>query len=682
MDIKLSRKLRKKNIVLFGANDFCKYIIDNFEEYNFLGIWDTSITTMHLYGLRILQEDEVVFLRTEILVLTQRLSYWKESFREIITFCQQNDIRLLDVFGYDYTDKLERWKNQRFSFTTSNLKNKVVNYDVLSFDIFDTLIMRKVFKPEDVFLIVEKKAADKGIYFKKFAEMRVKAQLESGLNNPDIYKIYDQIQLMTGISERDKDTVLALEIETEKEVLVPRRSMVEVFEYAIKMGKIVCLISDMYIPRNILKDILDQCGIKGYKDIFVSCDYKRLKLEGLFDEYRKKITGEYYLHFGDNLIYDGYCANFSGIEAIVIPSAIDILNQFNGFQKKALKYSLEERVLAGLAVSKIFNDPFCVNAEREIKLSSLYDFSYAVIGPLMISFMTWFINESEREEYDAILFSARDGFLIKKLYELMRGKSDRKTLYFLTSRKAAVATISDQEAIIQLFINSSLNLRPHKILRERFCLPFEKILSYDEDRYKGDIGKYIWDHKEAICENAILMRKNYFKYMGNMGLKIGKRYLFFDFVSSGTCQKALTKIVPFELEGIYFAFDLEHNDEKLPVKSFMSFDDTYFMRNYKFVEAILSSYKPSLWGFDVNGKPLYCPENRSQDELIKLKEIHSGIIDCVKDYYNINIGVGKADIPKEFWEGFFNLKDYIKWEKEVPLTLVDDWIGEKIQVNV
>ena len=44
-------------------------------------------------------------------------------------------------------------------------------------------------------------------------------------------------------------------------------------EYAIAQGKEVAIISDMYLPSEIITDILNSLGIKGYTKLYVSCDY-------------------------------------------------------------------------------------------------------------------------------------------------------------------------------------------------------------------------------------------------------------------------------------------------------------------------------------------------------------------------------------------------------------------------
>ena len=73
-------------------------------------------------------------------------------------------------------------------------------YDYISFDIFDTLIVRNVLKPEEVFLIVESKY--NSLNKKKISDFktnRLLAQRKASLNNSemeeaDINLIYKELE--------------------------------------------------------------------------------------------------------------------------------------------------------------------------------------------------------------------------------------------------------------------------------------------------------------------------------------------------------------------------------------------------------------------------------------------------------------------------------------------------------
>ena len=64
--------------------------------------------------------------------------------------------------------------------------------DVVSFDIFDTLIFRNIYEPTDIFKILENYAVDKyNIY--DFYNIRVESEKESRINENNFESNYDEI---------------------------------------------------------------------------------------------------------------------------------------------------------------------------------------------------------------------------------------------------------------------------------------------------------------------------------------------------------------------------------------------------------------------------------------------------------------------------------------------------------
>lgn len=56
---------------------------------------------------------------------------------------------------------------------SKELRDGIESHDIISFDIFDTLIMRKTLVPEDVFLILEDRAVRAGCAVENLARIRV-----------------------------------------------------------------------------------------------------------------------------------------------------------------------------------------------------------------------------------------------------------------------------------------------------------------------------------------------------------------------------------------------------------------------------------------------------------------------------------------------------------------------------
>ena len=187
------------------------------------------------------------------------------------------------------------------------------NYDIISFDIFDTLLLRKVEKPTDVFLKMEQKLG-----IKDFASMRVEAEYEARYKKykqdatyeVDFSEIYKELQ---HFSEDEILKIKNLEWELELELLIPNPVMLNIAKKINQTSTPIIVISDMYFNSSELKIILNRCGYSFIQDIYVSSEYKKSKSNGMLfhevlrnSEYRNKNLA----HIGDNFRSDiMMCAN-------------------------------------------------------------------------------------------------------------------------------------------------------------------------------------------------------------------------------------------------------------------------------------------------------------------------------------------------------------------------------------
>ena len=135
------------------------------------------------------------------------------------------------------SERFREAKRQAHKNTREALWAGIDAHEVISFDIFDTLLGRKVLIPEDVFDIVSERALKEGMRLRNFREMRIKAQENLGLTDPDIYDIYTSFQQLTGVADVVRDRLIQLEFETELEVLTARRDMVDAYHYALQRKK-------------------------------------------------------------------------------------------------------------------------------------------------------------------------------------------------------------------------------------------------------------------------------------------------------------------------------------------------------------------------------------------------------------------------------------------------------------
>jgi hypothetical protein len=126
--------------------------------------------------------------------------------------------------------------------------------EVRSFDLFDTLVARRCYDPIDVFRLVEAKSGVKDF-------VRIRREEESKLWHAGDYTL-DDIYTALRIAGFWPDDVLRrlkiLELSEEWDQLFPIQEMVE------RVGPDDLIVSDMYLPPNYLRQIVDvKCGLTG-----------------------------------------------------------------------------------------------------------------------------------------------------------------------------------------------------------------------------------------------------------------------------------------------------------------------------------------------------------------------------------------------------------------------------------
>jgi predicted HAD superfamily hydrolase len=243
-------------------------------------------------------------------------------------------------------------KSNSTEYSAECLKKLIDTYDVISFDIFDTLIMRKVYYNKDVFQIVGERFP---LVSQDFFDARVQSEfLLSRDRYPYMEEIYKLLSKKLEIDEDLSREIMEYEIKVEKEVIIPRTEMIDIFEYCKKSGKELYIVSDMYMRKNILEDIINKLGIFGYKKLFVSCEYNTSKSQMLFKKFKEEVVSESCLHIGDSLVCDIIPAKKEGIDGFRVKTSAEIWEGLGG----SVPASLKERTKLAEMIALEYNSPF------------------------------------------------------------------------------------------------------------------------------------------------------------------------------------------------------------------------------------------------------------------------------------------------------------------------------------
>ncbi|WP_288700655.1 HAD family hydrolase [Blautia obeum] len=311
-------------------------------------------------------------------------------------------------------------------------RNQIKNFSVVSFDLYDTLVNRNVANPEDVFDLVEEIYNKKVVFENRisdFKERRVYAynvayeKLKASCYIDDIYN-----ELLE-YDDTTKSILKMIEMEIESKICVPNNEVIELFEYAKSIGKRIIIISDMYLPMNVIQDILSSCNIQGYEKLYISCEYKMSKTDGrLYDICCKElgVKTRDILHFGDGLKNDYIRAKMKGIHVsrVINNIHLDYHNSRDFSNKEKLYYEIQQK--------------FIKNHINLVKEDSVLQLGFSVFAPLVVGFCEWLHVEIQNKRINKIFFLAREGLIFKSIYEILYPKDKCIKKYLYVSRKSLI----------------------------------------------------------------------------------------------------------------------------------------------------------------------------------------------------------------------------------------------------
>ncbi len=263
---------------------------------------------------------------------------------------------------------------------------------LISIDIFDTVITRDVYKPTDIFKLIEREIGN-DFYRKRIKAENLAREENTNYNISDIYKYLPEFDVQ---KEIDTEIAHCKNIKSVPSFYNPQNCV---------------FVSDMYLPSNILATILENAGYKNPK-IYVSCEHGKNKSTGeLFKLVEKIERKKIAVHFGDNYNADVLGAQLAGIKTIFTPALHNI-----DYNLPKVKNPMLKKYLA-LACK-----------EEPLKKLALW---YA---PVIYEFTKWVL--SKREEGQKIFFLSRDMFMP---YQIAKNVFKANDVYYLHASRKSIA---------------------------------------------------------------------------------------------------------------------------------------------------------------------------------------------------------------------------------------------------
>lgn len=548
--------------------------------------------------------------------------------------------------------------------------------EIVSFDIFDTLLIRPFASPDKVFDYLEEIVwREYGI--RRYKELRTTAEsiARERKNHSGDVKISEIYSVFSEIAKTDTVTasgLLYLEVNTEKRLFIPRNELIESAKYAKKMGKRVILVSDTYFERKHVEEFLESHKLDFFDEIYLSCEIGKRKDRGDLWDYvieKECIQPLNFMHVGDNEESDIQRIHDRGF-----PNFIHIMRPSVLFRQSGLSSILWKRMdpPAGWRESLLYgkiSNCLCSNPDKKNLALSPRLFEdpfitgYVVFGPIMCNFMNWLINTARKDKCQHLWFIAREGYLLNTLYDMIIRHPDLQEIraelprnsYFLCSRRTAVfASFGGEEDVPQLmdglftgtirdfFTKRLLTTAINQIEDRLGTETLDRQVSLVNDR--DVIFTALREVTDILVEEATRERELLLKYCHNQGFEPIKRISVVDLGYSGTIQYALSTLLDHPIDGYYFV--TQKGAKKLSSAGLHY--HAYFGENVDLspkklpifhysllLEAVLTAPTGQLIRFDASPAgepvPVFKEGGISQREFHRIGRIHEGIMAYMRE---------------------------------------------------
>ncbi|MGI6087694.1 MAG: HAD family hydrolase [Kiritimatiellia bacterium] len=308
----------------------------------------------------------------------------------------------------------------------------VTDCNLATFDLFDTLLVRRIADPDwikdGVARYIAARAAECGIdcswqtALRKRADAERRQRVENGRRHPDYEAVYPEFmaaalkEIFGAASPPDLlADVTDFELRLESAVLAPRTALVGLLRQLRMRGLRIWVMTDIYLPSSHIRVLLERAGIMPHLDgLMSSADTCHAKASGAaFEDLRTHLQADpsRWLHIGDNPFSDGHRPAAMGIRAMVLQDTGEAHRKhvFNTYAATSVKRPFwRGRLWQQMAMP----------LEGENRSDSpLYQDGYNFFGPLATAFVKHVAEQAQARGLRRIYFFSREGHMFLRIWE-------------------------------------------------------------------------------------------------------------------------------------------------------------------------------------------------------------------------------------------------------------------------
>ncbi len=617
-------------IVLYGIGRYTATLLEGLEGFRIVGLMDKDPDNIGkvMFGIPIIDKASAENMADMVIINTAE-TYWNVIYDRI----QDIKIPVYYINGKRAIKKTNRQQSNPFrKLSFVEMTAEIEKAEVFSFDFFDTLFMRSVCNPQDIFRFIELQS---GI---SFMQLRDEAQ-KNVRENYSLDELYSQIEILGNISHRMAEKIKNIELEIEQKLLVPRRQILSCMKTLLEQGREVYIISDMYLPKSFYRNILKKYGISvSDESILLSNDLDKNKSDGTIWKYysKKYVRGRQALHIGDNKKADIKEPAKYGLKTYQTPNTWDIA--LHSPLRDTIPYICNpyDTAVMGCVLSRIFENPFVFhNTDGDVIINNNQDMGYCIFGPVIFTFLLWLKEKSKADGIKKLIFMSRDGFFLKEDFEylcrLTGAQSD--CCYIGISRQLAMMAAIETKQDLMEYLSMPYTGNKTEMLRDRFDI---KNIDIKSDKQTDD---YIEQYLPEIENNIADVRNNYLQYIRKFG--INDECAIVDIGYYGNNQKYLNRILKTKIPGYYFNANLSDKNENakgqrmtacFQKKSDITGENSHVLKKQIYIESFLTAPYGMVKAINENGNFICAPSKKNQKYFEKKEKINEGVKQFISDY--------------------------------------------------
>ena len=306
-----------------------------------------------------------------------------------------------------------------------------VDVDTVSFDVFDTLLIRRIHDPDllkqPVAQFIARLANRQGTPINWEDVQACRDKHEQAMRHETSKQFIDHeahyptfmLQVIQELFAADANAIYEqvweYELKLENAMLVPRTGLKQWLQALSQQGKRILAISDMYLSAAQITQLLEHAGLMEYIDeVISSADSFLCKASGeAYKMLAEKFTLDpaRWMHVGDHPISDGHRAQQAGLHALVLQDTEE--RRRKAIARHYHHYGLYRYFWRGRTLQQ-----FMAPLEDENQAcSGMYQAGYNFFGPLMGVFIQSIAEHCKKHNISKIFFLSREGWMFKQIWE-------------------------------------------------------------------------------------------------------------------------------------------------------------------------------------------------------------------------------------------------------------------------